>query len=103
MDRQRLLVLVAGALTGVFSGLTGVGGGVILVSMMVSFLGFTQHRAHGTSLAVIIFLALFGAIATQIDGFWLTKIFGAAMLCFAYLFTFKHARQRVAQAARPSP
>lgn len=83
MDRQRLLVLVAGALTGVFSGLTGVGGGVILVSMMVSFLGFSQHRAHGTSLAVIISLALFGAITYAAQGYYhleLTLILGVASI-----------------------
>lgn len=81
MDRTKLLVLGAGALTGVFSGLTGVGGGVILVSMMVSFLGFTQHRAHGTSLAVIIFLALFGAATYAAQGYYdtgLTLVLGFA-------------------------
>ncbi len=81
MDREKLLVLMAGALTGVFSGLTGVGGGVFLVSTLVSFLGFTQHRAHGTSLAVIIFLALFGAATYAFQGYYdleLTLILGVA-------------------------
>lgn len=81
--RETLLTLLAGSLTGVFSGLTGVGGGVILVSMMVSFLGFTQHRAHGTSLAVIIFLAFFGAITYGLQGYYdlgLTLTLGLASM-----------------------
>lgn len=39
----------------------GVGGGVLLVPAMVFLLGFNQHKAHGTSLAVIIPIVAFGA------------------------------------------
>ena len=39
---------------GVVSGLIGVGGGIILIPLMVGLLGMTQHRAHGTSLAIIV-------------------------------------------------
>ena len=39
---------------GVVSGLLGVGGGIILIPLMVGLLGMTQHRAHGTSLAIIV-------------------------------------------------
>jgi uncharacterized membrane protein YfcA len=42
---------------GLFSGLTGVGGGAVMVPMLVGLLRLSQHRAHGTSLAVIIFVA----------------------------------------------
>lgn len=37
----------------IVSGLLGVGGGALMIPMMVYMLGFTQHRAHGTSLAVM--------------------------------------------------
>ena len=40
----------------------GVGGGLILVPMMVGFLGLTQHEAHGTSLAIIVPIAIAAAI-----------------------------------------
>lgn len=69
MSRHAALTLLTGGLTGLFSGFTGVGGGAILVSMMVSFLGMTQHRAQGTSLAVIISLAFFGAITYSLQGY----------------------------------
>lgn len=41
--------LAAGMLAGVF----GVGGGIIMVPAMVLLLGFSQHKAQGTSLAVL--------------------------------------------------
>lgn len=47
---------------GILSGLLGVGGGVVLVPAMVYLLGMNQHRAHGTSLAVISLVVLFSAI-----------------------------------------
>ncbi|HET6452767.1 MAG TPA: sulfite exporter TauE/SafE family protein, partial [Armatimonadota bacterium] len=51
-----------GVVTGVLSGLLGVGGGFVLVPMMVYLLGMNQHRAHGTSLAVISMVVLSSAI-----------------------------------------
>jgi len=45
--------LFAGLLAGVASGLFGVGGGIVLIPLLTSWLGTSQHQAHGTSLAVI--------------------------------------------------
>ncbi len=42
---------------GFFSGLTGVGGGAIMVPLMTGALRMRQHTAHGTSLAIIVFAA----------------------------------------------
>lgn len=54
MDLQIILILiVVGLLAGLFSGMFGVGGGVIMVPLMVFALGYTQHQAQGTSLAVL--------------------------------------------------
>jgi uncharacterized membrane protein YfcA len=50
-----------GLVTGLLSGLMGVGGGVVMVPAMVVAFGFGQHLAQGTSLAVIIPTALVGA------------------------------------------
>jgi uncharacterized protein len=46
------LVLI-GIIAGGLSGLIGIGGGVIMVPALVMILGFTQHQAQGTSLAVL--------------------------------------------------
>lgn len=47
-------LLIIGLLAGMLSGLVGVGGGIIMVPMLVLLLGFGQHQAQGTSLAVLV-------------------------------------------------
>src|ERR1700758_2600923 len=57
MNRQLLTdlgVLLAGGTAGIASGMFGIGGGVILVPILGLLLGFSQHRAQGTSLVALI-------------------------------------------------
>lgn len=49
-----LIFAIIGALGGVASGLFGVGGGVVIVPALIYWAGFSQHRATGTSLAVLL-------------------------------------------------
>lgn len=49
-----LLLVLVGAGAGVAAGLFGVGGGIVIVPALVYLLGFSQHRATGTSLAVLL-------------------------------------------------
>jgi hypothetical protein len=51
-----------GFLAGLFGGLVGLGGGVIMIPMMVGIKKLTQHQAHGTSLVVLVFTGITGAI-----------------------------------------
>ena len=62
MSRESLVSLLIGAAAGLLAGLTGVGGGVFLVPMMVALLYLQQHYAHGTSFVVIFPMALVGVI-----------------------------------------
>ena len=55
----RLLVLV-GLLTGVLSGMFGVGGGFVIVPALVLFSGMAIHQAVGTSLFVIVLVSVSG-------------------------------------------
>lgn len=48
-----IILIVIGLLAGIFSGLMGVGGGIVMIPLMIFALGFTQHEAQGTSLAVL--------------------------------------------------
>jgi uncharacterized membrane protein YfcA len=57
-----------GLLAGVFGGLVGLGGGVIMIPFMVGVLKLDQHRAHGTSLVALVFTGLSGAAAYGIQG-----------------------------------
>lgn len=55
MSVTTLLLLVAiGLLTGAFAGMLGIGGAIIMVPALVFTLGFSQHMAQGTSLAVML-------------------------------------------------
>ena len=49
-----LLLLLAGLVAGVLSGLVGVGGGIIIVPALMLLLGFNQHEAQGTSLGLLL-------------------------------------------------
>lgn len=48
-----LMLILIGLIAGTFSGLFGVGGGVVIVPLLVFALGLTQHQAQGMSLAVL--------------------------------------------------
>lgn len=49
-----LVLLLIGVAAGFASGFVGVGGGIIIVPALVFFLGFSQHMAQGTSLALML-------------------------------------------------
>jgi uncharacterized membrane protein YfcA len=48
-----LTCVMIGIISGILSGLMGVGGGIILIPLMLVFLKMTQHQAQGMSLAII--------------------------------------------------
>jgi uncharacterized protein len=72
--------LIAGLLAGIFGGLVGLGGGVIMIPIMVDFLKADQHTAHGTSLVAIIFTGLAGALTYWLHGSvdWIASVLLAA-------------------------
>jgi uncharacterized membrane protein YfcA len=49
-----MLGILVGLIGGTLSGLTGLGGGFIMVPLLVYLFGMTQHGAQGTSLAVLL-------------------------------------------------
>ena len=63
MPSRRTLTLAAiGTLAGFFSGLFGVGGGVVIVPLLVLWLGYGERVATGTSLAAIVVIATVAAL-----------------------------------------
>ena len=49
-----LLLIAIGFAAGILSGAFGIGGGVVIVPALIYLAGFNQHRATGTSLAVLL-------------------------------------------------
>jgi uncharacterized protein len=52
---ELLILLAIGLLAGFAGGALGIGGGIIIVPALILIMGFTQHQAQGTSLAVLLF------------------------------------------------
>lgn len=76
-----LKLLLAGCCIGVTSGLLGIGGGVLVIPLLVLLFGYTQQRAVGTSLAMLLppiglFAVLRYARAGQVD--WSASMLMAA-------------------------
>ena len=57
-----VMLVILGMVTGVISGALGVGSGIIFIPALVLILGASQKVAQGTSLAVMVAMALMGAI-----------------------------------------
>jgi uncharacterized membrane protein YfcA len=68
MSSRLLRIAVIATAAGAFSGLFGVGGGTIIVSLLVLWLGYEQREATGTSLAAIILIASFAAALQALYG-----------------------------------
>jgi uncharacterized membrane protein YfcA len=49
-----LILVVIGLIAGLAAGMFGVGGGIVVVPLLVYWAGFSQHRATGTSLAMLL-------------------------------------------------
>lgn len=59
---------VIGFLTGVFSGLLGIGGGLILVPLILHFFKLMQRQAQAISMAVMVFTGITAAVAYSLNG-----------------------------------
>jgi uncharacterized membrane protein YfcA len=83
--RDRLWAPLAGLLAGIAGGLFGVGGGAVMIPILTARFGFTQHQAHGTSLAAIGFTAVVSLViyATHSSVAWGT----AALIGIASIVT----------------
>jgi uncharacterized membrane protein YfcA len=78
-----LLYLILGLVTGVFSGLIGIGGAIIIIPCLVLFFGLSQHTAQGTTLALMVPpIGLLAAWIYYKQGFVDLKI--AALICLGF-------------------
>lgn len=62
LKEKALKGFLIGLISGALSGITGLGGGVIIVPMTRLLVGYDQHTAQGTSLATLSFPVLFAGM-----------------------------------------
>jgi uncharacterized protein len=67
LRRRWPLLLAVGTAGGLFSGLFGVGGGIVIVPLLVLWLGYEEREATGTSLGAI---AIVAAAAAALQGLY---------------------------------
>lgn len=60
--------VLCGLAMGLLSALMGVGGGIVVIPLLVTFFGFSQQLANGTSLFIMIPIALLGAFRLTRSG-----------------------------------
>ena len=97
-----MLVVVSGFAVGILGGLFGVGGAEMFIPLMVYVFGFSQHRAQGTSLALLLPpLGLLAAMQYYRPATWIcrSRPAGARLLlrCPARRDGSHHASSRSAQ------
>lgn len=77
-------LVVLGLVAGVFSGLVGIGGGIIIVPALIFLFGFSQHLAQGTTLALLVPpIGLLAALAYYQKG--LVNLPAAAIICAGFV------------------
>ncbi|WP_432664082.1 sulfite exporter TauE/SafE family protein [Wukongibacter baidiensis] len=58
MKNNMIKICLLGVFTGLLNGLFGSGGGTLLVPGMIFLLGIEEHKAHATTISVILPLAI---------------------------------------------
>ena len=77
------LYLLLGLVAGIFSGLIGIGGAIIIIPSLVLMFGMSQHLAQGTTLALMIPpIGLLAAWMYYKAGFVDFKV--AALICLGF-------------------
>jgi len=80
-----LLYLLLGLIAGIFSGVIGIGGGIIIVPALVFLFGLSQHQAQGTTLALLVPpIGILAAWTYYRQGYVNLQI--AAFICLGFFF-----------------
>ena len=79
------LYLLLGLVTGILSGLFGIGGAIVIIPSLVLFFRLSQHMAQGTTLALMVPpIGLLAAWTYYKQGFVDFKI--AGLVCLGFFF-----------------
>lgn len=81
---SQILYVILGIVAGIFGGMLGIGGGVILIPALVFLFGLTQHQAQGTTLAIMVPpIGILAALRYYQSGN--VKLGMAAFICVGFL------------------
>jgi uncharacterized membrane protein YfcA len=79
-----ILLVITGVFAGTFSGLIGIGGGIIIIPILTFLFGFTQHQAQGTTLALFVPpIGLLAAYTYYKNGF--VNLQAAIFICIGFV------------------
>lgn len=79
-----VLFLALGLTVGTISGLIGIGGGVLVTPALMFLLGFSQHEAQGTTLAMLVPpIGILGAWTYYQKGY--VNVPAAGMICLGFV------------------
>ena len=89
MSIATVLILISiGLMAGVFSGIFGVGGAIVIIPALVYFLSMDQQMAQGTSLAVMLppigFFAAYNYYKAGQANIWYALIIAATFMAGSY-------------------
>lgn len=99
VKKKVIMALAAGALIGFICGFVGAGGGMMMLMLLTSFLGYDLKTAVGTSVFIMTFTALTGGIAHlaigELPNFWIT------LGCVLSTFVFAQIGSVIANKVKP--
>lgn len=82
---KEFLYIILGLVAGGFSGIIGLGGGIILVPAFIFLFGMSQQQAQGTTLALMVPpIGILAAYTYYQAGFVDIKV--AALVCIGFIF-----------------
>jgi uncharacterized protein len=82
---KEILFILLGLVAGTFSGVVGLGGGVVIVPALIFLFGLTQQQAQGTTLALLVPpIGILAAYTYYQQGYVDLKI--AALVCIGFIF-----------------
>ncbi|MBQ7224165.1 MAG: sulfite exporter TauE/SafE family protein [Clostridia bacterium] len=99
--KQRIIKsVIGGVFVGFICGFIGAGGGMMMLFVLTTFLGYSLHKAVGTSVFIMTFTALTGGISHfAIGGFpdaW------CLVLCVVFTFIWAQIASKLANKAKDS-
>lgn len=99
-QKERILkAVIGGIVVGFICGFVGAGGGMMLLFVLTSFLGYSLHMAVGTSVFIMTFTALTGGVSHFAIGEMPDPL--CLILCVVFTLLWARIAARIANKAKP--